>query len=62
MLVSTVSLANLLNKGELTSEDLLKTYWQKEGSVYSVIPPENFKAVTWEDLASTPYAVMSYQC
>jgi hypothetical protein len=63
MLVSTVSLTHLLKekKGEMTSEDILKTYWQKEGNLNSVIPPESFKAVPWEDLASTPYAVMSYQ-
>jgi hypothetical protein len=61
MLVSTVSLTNLLKKGEMTSEDILKTYWQKEGNLNSLIPPDNFKAVQWEDLASTPYAVMSYQ-
>jgi hypothetical protein len=26
-----------------------------------LISPDNFKAVQWEDLAATPYAVMSYQ-
>ena len=38
MLVSTVSLTNLLKKGELTSEDILKKYWQKEGNLNSLIP------------------------
>ena len=63
MLVSTVSLTNLLKekKREMSSEDILKTYWQKEGNLNALIPPESFKAVQWEDLAATPYAVMSYQ-
>ena len=63
MLVRTVSLVHLLKekKGEMTSEDLLKTFWQKDGNLNSLIPPDNFKAVPWEDLADTPYAVMSYQ-
>ena len=62
MLVSTVSVANLLKKGgDMTSEDILKTYWQKEGNVYSLFPRDSFKVVEWADLATTPYAVMSYQ-
>ena len=42
MLVSTVSLANLLRKGDMTSEDLLETYWHNEGNIYSVIPRDSF--------------------
>ena len=61
MLVSTVSLSHLLKKGDMTSEDLLKAYWQKEGNIYSVIPRDSFKEVKWADLPTTPYAVMSYQ-
>jgi hypothetical protein len=60
MLVSTVSLSHLLRK-DFTSEDLLKTYWQREGNIYSVIPRDSFIEVKWADLPSTPYAVMSYQ-
>jgi hypothetical protein len=61
MLVSTVSLSHLLKKSAMTSEDLLKTYWQKEGNIYSVIPRDSFIEVKWADLPTTPYAVMSYQ-
>ena len=63
MLVKTASLAIFLNKenGEMTSLDILKNYWEKKGNIYSLIPPENFKRVNWKDLATFPYAVMSYQ-
>ena len=61
MLVRTASLHSLLKKGDLTSEDLLKTYWQKDGNIYSVIPRDSFIMVKWADLPTTPYAVMSYQ-
>ncbi len=53
MLVSTVSLVHLLKKREMTSEDILKNYWQKEGNLNSLISPDNFKAVQWTDLASS---------
>jgi hypothetical protein len=42
MLVSTVSLANLLRKGDMTSEDLLETYRHNEGNIYPVIPRDSF--------------------
>ena len=45
----------------MTSEDLKKIYWQEKGNLDELIPPESFKEVQWENLASTPYAVMSYQ-
>ena len=61
MLVSTVRVRHLLQKGYMTSDDLFETYWKKEGNVYSVIPRDSFIEVKWADLASTPYAVMSYQ-
>jgi hypothetical protein len=61
MLVRTASLRHLLRKGDLSSEDLLRTCWQKDGHIFSVIPPESFIEVKWADLPSTPYAVMSYQ-
>ena len=61
MLVSTVSLANLMRKGDMTSEDLLKTYRHNEGNIYPVIPRDSLIEVKWADLPTTPYAVMSYQ-
>jgi hypothetical protein len=61
MLVRTARLHHLLRKGDLSSEDLLRTCWQKEGNVFSVIPRESFIEVKWTDLPATPYAVMSYQ-
>ena len=61
MLVSTVSLSNLLKKGDMTSNDLLEIYWKKDGNIFSVIPQENFIEVTWTDLPMASYAVMSYQ-
>ena len=60
MLVKTDSLRHLLGKKNITSEDILEICWKKEGNVYSVIPRDSFIEVKWEDLASTPYAVMSY--
>jgi hypothetical protein len=51
----------MLQKGYMTSDDLLETCWKKEGNVYSLIPRDSFIEVKWADLASTPYAVMSYQ-
>jgi len=48
-------------KKDFTSDYLLKTYWQKEGNIYSVIPRDSFIEVKWADLPTTPYAVMSYQ-
>jgi hypothetical protein len=51
----------LLKKADMTSNDLLKTFWQKEGSVYSVIPRDSFIEVKWADLPTIPYAVLSYQ-
>ena len=61
MLVRTGSLSYLFQKGDMTSEDLLKTYWQEDGDIYSLIPKDSFKEVNWADVPSTPYAVMSYQ-
>jgi hypothetical protein len=61
MLVRTARLHHLLGKKDMSSEDILETCWQKEGNVFSVIPPESFIEVKWTDLPSTPYAVMSYQ-
>ena len=59
--MSTVSLSNLLKKGDMTSNDLLEIYWKKDGNIFSVIPQENFIEVTWTDLPMASYAVMSYQ-
>ena len=61
MLVSTASLAKLLERGDMTSNDILKFLWQEEGNIYSVIPPDSFIQVKWTDLPNTPYAVLSYQ-
>ena len=61
MLVRTASLLYLFQKSGMTSVDLLETYWQKEGNIYSLIPRDSFIAVKWADLPATPYAVMSYQ-
>ena len=62
MLVKTASLAIfLMENGEMTSEDLKKIYWLEKGNLDELIPPENFKRVNWKDLATFPYAVMSYQ-
>jgi len=61
MLVRTARLHHLLRKGDLSSEDLLRTCWQKDGHIFSAIPRDSFIEVKWADLPSTPYAVMSYQ-
>ena len=61
MLVSTASLAKLLKRGDMTSNDILKFFWQAEGNVYSVIPESSFIRVTWTALPNTDYAVLSYQ-
>ena len=61
MLVKTVELKRLLKKAEMTSSDLLRTIWQHEGNIYSVIPKESFIEVKWTELEGAEYAVMSYQ-
>ena len=58
MLVRTARLHHLLEKKNMTSEDLLESCWKKDGNIFSVIPPESFIEVKWADLPSTPYAVM----
>ena len=61
MLVKTASLVHLLKRGDLTSNDILKLFWQTEGNIYSVVPEGSFVEVAWAELPNTPYAVMSYQ-
>jgi len=61
MLLETESLRIFLSNVDLTSETVLKEFWQRKGSIFSLIPKSSFKRCRWIDLPYTEYAVLSYQ-
>ena len=61
MLVKTESLRLLLQHEDMSSEDILTIFWERDRNIFSLIPRENFKVCRWADLRDTPYGVMSYQ-
>eukprot|EP01035_Chromulina_nebulosa_P069618 gene69618-biopygen45563 len=62
MLLKTKSLEMLLtNKKDMSSENILEEVWLGEGSIFSLIPYDQFARCTWADLDKVKYAVLSYQ-
>eukprot|EP01036_Dinobryon_divergens_P037736 gene37736-biopygen29892 len=61
MLVKTASLGRLLDREDLTSEDILEMFWKPDGNIYSLLPRDDFMEATWEQLPGLRYAVVSYQ-
>ena len=61
MLIKTSSLARLLKQKDMTSDDILTLFWERDGHIFSLLPRECFVECRWEDLPTTSYAVMSYQ-
>ena len=59
--MKTASLRLLLTRQNMTSEDILEKFWKTEGNIYSLLPRDCFKEVTWAELPTTAYAVLSYQ-
>eukprot|EP01035_Chromulina_nebulosa_P069502 gene69502-biopygen36592 len=61
MLVRTASLGRLLDRDDMTSEDILNNIWLQSGNIFSLLSRDEFMEATWEDLAGLTYAVISYQ-
>ena len=67
MLVNTSKLSLLLAWEPMTSHDINSHFWMPSGNIFSIIPEvnndreRNFIEVTWEELPSIYYAVLSYQ-
>ena len=45
----------------MTSDTILDRVWKGEGSIFSLIPPKQFRKCSWSELKQIPYAVLSYQ-
>ena len=62
MLVRTTSLGKLLEREDMTSEDILTKFWIPHGNIFSLLSrEEDFISATWEELPALTYAVISYQ-
>ena len=61
MLIETESLRVFLSHGDFTSETVLEEFWQRKGSIFSLISKSKFKRCRWIDLKHTEYVVISYQ-
>jgi hypothetical protein len=61
MLLRTDSLKNLYNQKDMSSETILEEFWMGRGSIFSLIPHDQFKRCTWSALPKMKYAVLSYQ-
>jgi hypothetical protein len=62
MLVRTTSLSKLLEREDMSSEDILKKFWIPHGNIFSLLSrEEDFMEATWEKLPALTYAVISYQ-
>jgi hypothetical protein len=46
---------------DMSSQNILEEVWMSEGSIFSLIPLEQFARCTWSDLTKVKYAVLSYQ-
>ena len=60
-MVRTTSLSKLLEREDMSSEDILKKFWIPHGNIYSLLSRDEFMEATWEDLPGLAYAVVSYQ-
>ena len=63
MLIKAESLRVFLSSSHagLTSEKVLGKFWNREGSIFSLIPKSCFTMCQWSDLPHTEYGVFSYQ-
>jgi hypothetical protein len=61
MLLETESLRIFLSNVDFTSETVLEDFWQRKGSIFSLIPKRCFRRCLWRDLPHTDYGVFSYQ-
>jgi hypothetical protein len=61
MLVRTASLGRLLDREDMSSEDILDNIWLQSGNIYSLLSRDEFMEATWEELRTLTYAVISYQ-
>jgi hypothetical protein len=61
MLVRTTSLSKLLEREDMSSEDILEKFWKPHGNIFSLLSQEEFRSATWEELPDLTYAVISYQ-
>jgi len=67
MLVNTASLKFLWDWVAMNSNQIKDFFWMVSGNIFSIIPKvnndgvSNFREVTWEELPSAYYAVLSYQ-
>ena len=67
MLVNTASLKFLWDWVAMNSKQIKDFFWMVSGNIFSIIPEvnndgvPNFRRVTWKELPSAYYAVLSYQ-
>ena len=61
MLVRTASLGRLLERDDMTSEDILEKFWKKDGNIYALLSRDDFMEATWDELPGLTYGVVSYQ-
>ena len=60
-MVRTASLGRLLDREDMTSEDILNNIWLQSGNIFSLLSRDEFMEATWEELPALTYAVISYQ-
>ena len=60
-MVRTASLGRLLDREDMTSEDILNNIWLQSGNIFSLLSRDEFMEATWEELKALTYAVISYQ-
>ena len=61
MLIETESLRVFLSHADFSSETVLEEFWQRKGSIFSLIPKIRIKRCRWIDLPHTEHAVLSHQ-
>ena len=60
MLIKTASLRRLLEKDDMTSYQIKKAFWDRDGNIYALLPEDCFVRVTWDELPRYRYGVLSY--
>eukprot|EP01036_Dinobryon_divergens_P061979 gene61979-biopygen36305 len=61
MLLRTESLKKLYNEKDMSSEIIRDEFWMVKGSIFSLIPQDQFMKCPWSSLKKVKYAVLSYQ-
>lgn len=61
MLLKKESLRNLSLHENMSSEMILDEIWKGRGSIFSLIPADQFIRCPWSNLRKVKYAVLSYQ-